>query len=246
MASCATRDWFWAIGSSSRLHFFVAPARPQVRSTSASGRYSELLPPQRGKAIASARYHAGLQLHLTGQARFLIFFAGASSGPDNGKWWDAHGDWIPCIHLARRRMWAMRNDDLNRLWRSSRGPDHPPAAAMACRNIRARTISRPAIPCRSLDGLSRRIYRPARSAMTSGKANTRRWKLRFEPRTAPIVEPLMGWTGGTDTLSQVELDFASAEAAVAYAKRQGLNFCGVLRRRRRTAARRQTSRNLAT
>jgi hypothetical protein len=34
----------------------------------------------------------------------------------------------------------------------------------------------------------------------------------------------MGWTGGTETLSQVELDFPSAEAAVGYAKRQGLNF----------------------
>jgi hypothetical protein len=68
------------------------------------------------------------------------------------------------------------------------------------------------------------IYRPARSAMTSGKANTRRWKLRFEPRAAPFIEPLMGWTGGTDTMSQVELDFPSAEAAVAYARRQGLNF----------------------
>lgn len=68
------------------------------------------------------------------------------------------------------------------------------------------------------------IYRPARSAMTCGKANTRRWKLRFEQHAAPFIEPLMGWTGGTDTLSQVELDFPSAEAAIAYAKRQGLNF----------------------
>jgi hypothetical protein len=68
------------------------------------------------------------------------------------------------------------------------------------------------------------IFQPARSAMTSGKANTRRWKLRFEQRAAPFIEPLMGWTGATDTLSQVELDFPSAEAAVAYAKRQGLNF----------------------
>jgi hypothetical protein len=67
------------------------------------------------------------------------------------------------------------------------------------------------------------IYRPARSAMTSGKANTRCWKLRFEQRAAPFIEPLMGWTGGTDTLSQVELDFPSADAAIAYAKRQGIN-----------------------
>ena len=60
--------------------------------------------------------------------------------------------------------------------------------------------------------------------MTSGKANTRRWKLRFEQRAVRFIEPLMGWTGGTDTMSQVELNFPSAEAAVAYAKRQRLSF----------------------
>lgn len=68
------------------------------------------------------------------------------------------------------------------------------------------------------------IYRPARSAMTSGKANTRHWKLRFERRTPPFIEPLMGWTGGDDPLTQVELAFPTREAAVGYAERQGLTF----------------------
>jgi hypothetical protein len=68
------------------------------------------------------------------------------------------------------------------------------------------------------------IYRPARSAMTSGKANTRHWKLRFERRTPPFIEPLMGWTGGDDPLTQVELTFPTRESAVAYAERQGLTF----------------------
>jgi hypothetical protein len=68
------------------------------------------------------------------------------------------------------------------------------------------------------------IYRPARSAMTSGTANSRNWKLRFERRSPPFVEPLMGWTGGNDTLAQVEITFPSAQAAVAYAHRQGLQF----------------------
>ncbi len=68
------------------------------------------------------------------------------------------------------------------------------------------------------------IYKPARSAMTSGKARTRDWKLCFEPRSRPFIEPLMGWTGGDDTLSQVELTFPSAAAAVAYARRQGLRY----------------------
>jgi hypothetical protein len=68
------------------------------------------------------------------------------------------------------------------------------------------------------------IYRTARSAMTSGTANSRNWKLRFERRSPPFVEPLMGWTGGDDTLAQVEMTFPSAQAAIAYAHRQGLKF----------------------
>jgi hypothetical protein len=68
------------------------------------------------------------------------------------------------------------------------------------------------------------IYKPARSAVTSGKARTREWKLRFERRSPAIIEPLMGWTGGEDTLTQVELSFSSVEAAIAYARRQGVHF----------------------
>jgi hypothetical protein len=68
------------------------------------------------------------------------------------------------------------------------------------------------------------IYRPARSVMTSGLANTRRWKLRFERHSAPFIESLMGWSGGDDILSQVELTFPSIEAAIAYARRQGFEF----------------------
>jgi ETC complex I subunit conserved region len=68
------------------------------------------------------------------------------------------------------------------------------------------------------------IYPPARSAMTSGKARAPQCKLRFQPRSLRYVEPLMGWTANDDTLSQVELAFPSMEAAVTYARRQGLHF----------------------
>jgi hypothetical protein len=34
----------------------------------------------------------------------------------------------------------------------------------------------------------------------------------------------MGWTGCDDTLSQIELTFPSAAAAIAYARRQGLRY----------------------
>ena len=48
--------------------------------------------------------------------------------------------------------------------------------------------------------------------------------LRFERRTPPFIEPLMGWTGGDDTLVQVELSFRSRDEAIGYAERQGFLF----------------------
>ena len=69
-----------------------------------------------------------------------------------------------------------------------------------------------------------RIFRPVRSALTSGKARTKSWVLHFDRRTPPVIEPLMGWTGGDDTLTQVKLTFPTREAAVAYAERQGLTL----------------------
>lgn len=69
-----------------------------------------------------------------------------------------------------------------------------------------------------------RIYRPARSPTTSGKARTKRWVLRFDRRTPSVIDPLMGWTGGDDTLTQVELTFPTREAAIVYAERQGLTY----------------------
>jgi len=59
---------------------------------------------------------------------------------------------------------------------------------------------------------------------TAGRARTGQWALRFERRTPPEIEPLMGWTGGDDTLTQVELTFDTREQAVAYAERQNLAY----------------------
>lgn len=68
------------------------------------------------------------------------------------------------------------------------------------------------------------IYKPSRSVMTSGKARTKGWRLAFERRSAPVIEPLMGYTGGSDTLTQVELSFPTLESAIRYAERQGLDY----------------------
>lgn len=67
-----------------------------------------------------------------------------------------------------------------------------------------------------------RIYRPAKTAMQSGKAKTQRWILEFEPEAARSVEPLMGYTSSSDMKSQVRLSFDSEEEAIAYARRNGI------------------------
>lgn len=69
-----------------------------------------------------------------------------------------------------------------------------------------------------------RIFRPQRSAMTSGKAHSKGWRLVFERRTAPYVEPLMGWTGNDDPLADIELSFPTLKAAIRYAERQRIPY----------------------
>jgi hypothetical protein len=69
-----------------------------------------------------------------------------------------------------------------------------------------------------------RIYRPAKNAMQSGKANTKEWVLEFEPASAKVSDPLMGWTLSTDMNGQVRLHFDTREEAAAYAQRHGIAF----------------------
>jgi hypothetical protein len=96
-----------------------------------------------------------------------------------------------------------------------------PGAAPANDNQRAALMAgRSSLP----DGAVARIYKPSRSATTSGKARAKGWRMRFEARSAPFIEPLMGWTGSDDPLTQVELSFPSAASAIRYAQRQGLAY----------------------
>ncbi|MDX1742677.1 MAG: ETC complex I subunit [Ruegeria sp.] len=67
-----------------------------------------------------------------------------------------------------------------------------------------------------------RIYKPARNAMTSGMAKTRKWVLEYAPASAREVDPLMGWTSSSDTQTQVRLKFDTKEEALDYAKDNGI------------------------
>ena len=68
-----------------------------------------------------------------------------------------------------------------------------------------------------------RIYQPAKTAMSSGTAKTKSWILEFAPASAREVDPLMGWTSSSDTQSQVKMKFSSKEAALDYAKENGID-----------------------
>jgi hypothetical protein len=69
-----------------------------------------------------------------------------------------------------------------------------------------------------------RIYRPAKTAMQSGKAKTRRWLLEYEPATRREPDPLMGWSSAEDTLNEVHLRFPTLEEAIAFAGKHGLDY----------------------
>jgi hypothetical protein len=69
-----------------------------------------------------------------------------------------------------------------------------------------------------------RIYRPAKTAMQSGKAKTRRWVLEYEPATRREPDPLMGWASAEDTLNEVRLRFATLDEATAFATKEGFDY----------------------
>ena len=72
-----------------------------------------------------------------------------------------------------------------------------------------------------------RIFRPAKTAMQSGRAETRRWVLEYEPATRREPDPLMGWASARDTLNQVRLKFATLEEAKQFAEAHGLEYAVV-------------------
>jgi hypothetical protein len=69
-----------------------------------------------------------------------------------------------------------------------------------------------------------RIFEPAKSAMQSGKALTKRWLLEFEPEKPLEIDPLMGWTSSSDMRRQVQLSFDTSDEAVAYCKAHGISY----------------------
>jgi hypothetical protein len=67
-----------------------------------------------------------------------------------------------------------------------------------------------------------RIFQREKNAMQSGRARAGEWLLEFESRRPKRPDPLTGWSGGAETVEQVVLSFPTLEAALAYARREGV------------------------
>ena len=68
-----------------------------------------------------------------------------------------------------------------------------------------------------------RIYKPTKTAMQAGRANTKKWILEFEPNETNRIDPLMGWVGCDNTNAQVKLYFNTKEEAINFANKKGLS-----------------------
>ena len=68
-----------------------------------------------------------------------------------------------------------------------------------------------------------KIYKPSKTAMQSGKRNTKKWILEFDTSDTGIY-PLMGWETSKDTMSEVKLEFFTKEEALNYVKKNNIEF----------------------
>ena len=69
-----------------------------------------------------------------------------------------------------------------------------------------------------------KIFKPAKTAMQSGRAKYNKWVLKFLDQKNQLKDTMMGWNGGSSTVSQIELKFSSKEEAVSYAKKNSIDY----------------------
>jgi hypothetical protein len=69
-----------------------------------------------------------------------------------------------------------------------------------------------------------RIYQPTKTAMQSGEAKTKEWRVEFETRDPLTPEPLMGWVRSNDMTQELHLGFSSLGEALHYATTHGLSY----------------------
>jgi hypothetical protein len=69
-----------------------------------------------------------------------------------------------------------------------------------------------------------KIFKPSKTAMQSGRAKVKSWKLVIDDGSHETKDPLIGWNGGSTTKSQINLFFSSKEKAINYAQKNKLKY----------------------
>jgi len=72
--------------------------------------------------------------------------------------------------------------------------------------------------------MAARLFQLSKNAMQSGRAHEGKWVLEFESHKRRRPDPLMGWSGGADTQTQVSLTFDTLDEAKGYAERYGIDY----------------------
>ncbi|GEM_PF-257427 len=70
-----------------------------------------------------------------------------------------------------------------------------------------------------------RIYKPAKSAMQSGRGGRHdKWHLEGAALSARVPDHLMGWTTAEDTNDQISMSFDTKTAAIEFAESKGWGY----------------------
>jgi hypothetical protein len=70
-----------------------------------------------------------------------------------------------------------------------------------------------------------KIFRPTKSAMQSGKRNTKKWLMEpIEEKNIRSISPVTGWVSASNTSSQLGFVFESKEEAIKFAEKSGFEY----------------------
>jgi ETC complex I subunit conserved region len=70
-----------------------------------------------------------------------------------------------------------------------------------------------------------KIFQPAKSAMQSGKKNTKKWLMvPLEENNIRSANPLTGWISAADTSSQLRFEFINKEEAIKFAENKKFEY----------------------
>jgi hypothetical protein len=70
-----------------------------------------------------------------------------------------------------------------------------------------------------------KIFRPTKSAMQSGKRNTKKWLMEpIEEKNIRSISPITGWVSASNTSSQLGFIFESKEEAITFAEKSRFEY----------------------